>query len=295
LQRSLESMGRGFGASARIARSLLGKIDGDGLAVAMTHVPAFDAVDREVIAAGEGTGHLDGTLGTLAARYDAQASARARLLGDLAYPIFLLHFGAIALAAPLAVSSGVRPAIVEALYFLSFFYGAAFLGWLGLLAVCRLARTSPGFDGLLFRFPGRPLALANFCQISALLIGAGAGILSSLSRAAACSGSAALKAAIGGACNDVQNGRSLPESVSRIRLLGHDLSEALSVGAETGRLDEELRRMAILYRDRFELALKHFSNWLPKLIYLGITLGLAYRIISFAQDSLGGVKELLDQ
>ena len=54
-----------------------------------------------------------------------------------------------------------------------------------------------------------------------------------------------------------------------------------STGEVSGKLDESLLRLQKYYQEQGTRQLKTFSQWVPKIIYCGIMLMIAYRVISF--------------
>jgi type II secretory pathway component PulF len=62
--------------------------------------------------------------------------------------------------------------------------------------------------------------------------------------------------------------------------------QSLIVGEETGRLDEELKRMAADLRQEALGTLETLADWLPKLLYVGIVLYLAWKIVGVIQADI---------
>jgi len=65
-------------------------------------------------------------------------------------------------------------------------------------------------------------------------------------------------------------------------------------GEASGRLDENLTRLRKVYEEEGNRKLRTFSQWLPRLIYFGILLVLAYYIISFWTGYFNGVLDSAD-
>ena len=49
----------------------------------------------------------------------------------------------------------------------------------------------------------------------------------------------------------------------------------------SGQLDDTLRRLHLHYQEEGSRRLHAFSQWMPRLIYLGILLGIAYQVVRF--------------
>jgi len=55
-------------------------------------------------------------------------------------------------------------------------------------------------------------------------------------------------------------------------------------GEISGKLDETLKRMRQYYQEEGSRKIQTVSQWVPRLIYLGVALMIAWRIVSFYRD-----------
>lgn len=268
---------------------------GEPMTTALNAVPPLD---RAVLAAGEKSGHLDRCLAALAAYHAALDSVRATLIRRCAYPLFLVHFGALVLAVPkLILGGGPRAYLLEVMTMLGGVYAVLIV--VGALAwtLLRGARSSRGIERVLGLAPvlGRTcvqFATARFCMAYGTQLEAGIPVLHALETAAAVAGSARIHAAATAALPRVQRGESpnplmagaLPDPVVR----------GLVVGEETGTLDQELERWATWHRERGLAGLETLGEWVPRLLYFAVAGLLAWKIVGAYQQVLSGYARALD-
>jgi type II secretory pathway component PulF len=257
----------------------------------------FSIMDREIVRGGEMGGRLDDAMGYLSDYYGVMARTRREILTHLAYPVFLLHFGALMLAVPALVQDGAGAFFAQIAWLLGVFYVAAALGWLAFVIAVREARVNPAADRLLQSLPvlGRArvaLVSARFCLLMGILVKASGSILSAFNRAAAASGSALFQRGAEQAVLAVQGGDGLGAAVMRTQAFPEAIDRAFQVGEASGRLDQEMERQAERFAEQFRGRLSILANWLPKLVFLGIGLVLAWKIIGYYTAQFQAINSL---
>jgi general secretion pathway protein F len=268
---------------------------GEGISEALAAVPALD---RAVLAAGEKSGHLDHCLTGLAAYHGALDTVRQTIVRKSAYPVFLVHFGALVLGLPkLVLGSGVRGYLLDVGATLGGVYAVVGGLALGAWALVRSARGSALAERFLGLVPVlgktcRLFAVARFCMAYGTQLEAGIPVLQALGSAGQVSGSAGIRAAADRALPHVQRGESptrflagaLPDPVVR----------GLVVGEETGTLDQELDRWATWHRERAMAGLETLGEWVPRMLYFGVAALLAWKIVGAYQQYLAGLSRALE-
>lgn len=250
--------------------------------------PAFGSLDREIIRGGEASGRIAEAMGYLSGYYGALDRTRKRLIANTLYPIFLLHFGAVALAVPQFFTGGLEAFLKNVFAVLAIFYVLVAAIWFAFRSAVRAAEVNPAADQLLQAIPalgGTRLALvgSRFCMLMAILVKATGGILSAFTRSATASGSALFQRGAGEAVAAVQGGDPLGAAVARTRAFPEGIDRAFQVGETSGRLDEEMERQAARFTEQFNARLDLISSWVPKLIFLGVALWIAWSVIRFWQ------------
>jgi len=130
-------------------------------------------------------------------------------------------------------------------------------------------------EGLVLRLPlfGTGMArfaLVRFCRMLGTLVGAGVPLIASLRVAKEAIGNQVLADAVSDATENVQKGQPLARSLEGCRLLfPASVIEMVSVAEESGRLDQELVRLAGAYEEELDRHLKMMVTLVePALLFL---------------------------
>jgi type II secretory pathway component PulF len=259
-----------------------GKSVGDAFAAGR---PAITVLEATVVGAGERSGRLDHGLQELSDYFGSLAQARATVIKRLAYPVFLLHFGIIILAVPKFFMEDARAFFVQAFGTLGAIYAVAALIAVLVPLLSDAGATNAAIDRLLRAVPllgkiRRSFALSRFCTVYEIQLDAGVNVIDSLVNAGRASRSAMVRSAVDVAVPEVRSGAQVGPLLAVSGAFTEELVHSLIVGEETGRLDQELRRLAEDLRNEAVGTLETFSEWMPKLIYVAIMLYLAYSIVT---------------
>lgn len=248
-------------------------VGGASLADAMGKWPrSFPPVYVAMVRAGETAGFLDVVLGQIAEFRSRERDLKGKVKGALAYPvilavlatgvlIFLLtyfiprfssifaDFGAALPKLTLGIVA-VSRAVTD--YGLLIILGVALLVMLahrvlksesGRLATERLLLRIPALGRVLARF-----ALVRFCRMLGTLLGAGVPLVNSLRVAREAIGYQTLSDAVRLSVEQVQQGKPLSRSLASCeQLFPATVVEVIAVAEESGRLDQELMRLALVY------------------------------------------------
>ena len=297
LQRAVGHLAAGRDRVGRLASAAANYLP-EGVGRALDRA-GFGPMDAEILEAGERSGRFQEACSLLAEYYARLAESRRRLLAACAYPVFLLHFGVVVLAVPVAILGGGFPAFVfHVVTTLGMFYAAALVAW-GLAGVARRsARTSAGAERLLRWIPGisglfSTGTLARYCMVLSMGIRSATGIAVSLERAGRACGSASMDAASKDAVELIRQGDTFAGSLRSTGAFPKDLERAFEVSEASGRLEEETTRWAEIYRERFNARLAATAEWLPRILYILIAAFIAQRIFSVVSNVYGAFSNVL--
>ena len=298
LQRALEHLAQGRGRVAHSARIAAPLVNQD-LRLAFTS-GGFSALDTGVLSSGEQSGRLVEACEELGSCYARLSAGRRRALAAAAYPVFVLHLGAILLSIPPAILEGGFPAFARSA---GTFLGGAYLAIAVACAAAwlsgRLFASHVSADRILSGIPViggflRCAALARFCLVLSLGIRSAEGFLAGLTRAGACSGSARIRRASEEAVAAIRSGSGFAEAIRSTRAFPPDLESIFQTAEVSGRLEEEVTRWARIFRDRTFERIEALSAWLPRLLYLMVLLLVAFRIFALASQVTGAFSGALD-
>ena len=285
LRRLLAQMNRAIGKGSTVAEAFAAQR------------PTISDMEAGIVAAVEHAGRLDRGLTQLAAYFGALEAARANAWKKAAYPIFVLHFGILALGVKTLVTDGVGPFVREVGSLLLLVYGVALVVALAVPLLADTGATSKAIDSLLRCLPligtlRKNFAVSRFCSTYEMQLGAGVNVLDSLKAAGRASRSGMIAAAVTRALPEVVKGGQVGALLSRGNAFPEAMLRDLTVAEQTGRLDEELDRLAEEHRRAALATLDVLAEWVPRLIYLGVLAYLGFRIVSFYAGYMQTIEDL---
>lgn len=298
LLRSLEILERQASqpALSEILKEIHVKVaDGSSLAEAMSGYPrTFNELAVSMVRAGQEGGFLEDVLERIAVFTEHQEDLKSKVVGAMAYPIFLLAFGLVVLNVlviffvpkfePIFKRLQERnemPVITTWLLALSGVMRS--YGWLVVLGIIggvwglrQWARTEGGrfaIDRFRLRMPlvGKiylALALSRFTRILGTLLRNGIPILQALKIAKDSTGNKVLAQAIDEAAENVTAGNSLAKPLQACPYFPSDIVEMVSVGEESNQLEKVLLDIANSLEKRTARQLELFVRLLEPMMLL---------------------------
>jgi len=246
-------------------------------------LPEFDLA---LLEAGEHSGRLDACFRLLADYYTDRARLARQMMGDLAYPVFLLHFAVFILPfAQLFTSGNWAVYLSQTLGLLVPLYVVA-----GLMILAAQSQHGEQWRALVEAVlhpvpmlgPARHcLALARLAAALESLLRAGVTIIQAWELAAAASGSPALRRTVLAWRPQVDAGLTPAEAVRASSRFPELFAAQYATGEISGQLDDTLGRLRAYYQEEGSRKLQAFSRWMPRAIYFCVVLMIAYRIIHF--------------
>ena len=260
-------------ALAEILREIRARVaDGTSLADAMSQHPrAFDELVVSMVRAGQEGGFLEDVLRRIAEFTEHQEDLKSRVVGALAYPVFLAIMGVAVLTALIVFfvpkfesifsrleEKGELPALTKLLMGVSHFVGSpkglAIAGGAALVVLLfrRWARTESGrmlVDGWKLRLPAAGsiylhFALSRFTRILGTLLHNGIPILHALRIAKDSTGNRVLTQAIDKSAENIKGGDSLAAPLGACKYFPRDVVEMIAVGEESNSLETVLVNIA---------------------------------------------------
>ncbi len=246
-------------------------------------LPEFDVA---LLQAGEHSGRLDSSFRLLGDHYQERAKIARQLIGDLAYPAFLFHFAVFILPFPeffrtgnwlvyltqtVGVLAPIYALVLAGIYAAQSQHGET---WRGLVE--SILRLVPVLGKA-----RRDLALARLASALEALLAAGVSILEAWDLAGAACGSPALRRDILAWRPLVDAGQTPAEVVKRSPHFPELFASHYATGEVSGQLEQSLRGLNRYYQEEGSRKLHELARWTPRVIYLGVVLMIAYRVVSF--------------
>jgi len=278
---------------------------GSSLSMALSrHPQVFPPTYQALVRAGEASGKLDEILKRLASTMEKQRELNAKFKGAMVYPsiVFLAMIGVFVLMmvfvipklAEMYKSLNVElPAMTQAMITLSDFMVNNFivlmiLSVAGFMGARYFLKTESGrevLSNLVFGIPifgkiNRQKEVTDFTRTLSLLIASAIPIVEALNIVAGVMRNKAFRDAAFGAAAAVEKGNALSEYVKTNKVFPPLLGQMVSVGEETGQLDDVLDRVANYLEGEVDHSVKGLSAALEPVILLMLGGMVGFLIIS---------------
>jgi type IV pilus assembly protein PilC len=260
----------------------------------------FDDLFCNLVEAGEQAGVLETLLDKIATYKEKTESLKAKIKKALFYPVAVITV-AILITAIIMIfvipqfkdlfsSFGADlPAFTRVVINLSDFVASWWWAILGIVVgivttASNVWKRSPKFretlDRLLLKVPViggimHKAALARFCRTTATMFSAGVPLVEALQSVAGATGSAVYEKAVLVMRDDVATGQSLTLAMRQQGLFPHMVIQMVTIGEESGALDDMLSKVADFYEEEVDNAVDALSSLLEPLIMvvLGTVIG----------------------
>ena len=248
------------------------------------HPEVFDKLYLSLIAAGEASGTLDEALQRIAAQQEKDAAIVSRIRGAMTYPVIVLFvIAGVLLFLLLTVVPQVQklyrdlhqelPFITQAIVSLSEFfrnYWWAVIIALGLAIyfMIQYSRTDTGrrmLDELklsvpIFKGLFQRLYMARFNRTGQTLLDTGVSMLDMLAIASAGVNNSVISEEIDHAAEKVKGGKELSSSLVPEPHIPELVSQMISIGEKSGRIDEMMGKVARIYEEELDEEINSIST-----------------------------------
>jgi type IV pilus assembly protein PilC len=259
----------------------------------------FDELFVNMVEAGEAGGILDDILQRLATFIEKAEALKRKIQGAMVYPAVVMTVAVLATAFMLifiiptfarmfTAFGGELPLPTKIVMGLSSFlrsYWWAMLGSLvaSIFAIRRYYQTEAGrtrIDRLLLRVPVlgdliRKGGVARFTRTLGTLISSGVPILTGLEITARTSGNRVIEEAIMAARASIREGETISAPLRQSNVFPPMVVQMISVGEETGALDDMLTRIADFYDSEVDTAVEALTSLIEPvmIVFMGAVVG----------------------
>lgn len=283
--------------TGRIAREVEG---GATLAESFRKYPkVFDDLFTNMLQVGESGGVLDVVLQRLSGYIEKAAKLKSKVKGAMVYPVTIIGVAALViifmmifviptfakmfegLGADLPLPTKIVMIISNLTKKYIVFMILAVAG--GIYALKRYYATDAGskvIDAFLLKIPVigmliRKVAVARFTRTLGTLISSGVPILEGLLITARSAGNRVVEREVMGARNAVTSGRTLSDPLRGSTVFPPMVVHMISVGENTGALDQMLQKIADFYDDEVDTAVTALTSLLEPMmiVFLGVVVG----------------------
>lgn len=293
-------------AMAAVVTKLLKDVEsGKSFAKALQeHQDVFSRVYIQLVRAGEVGGVLDNVLDRLAITLEKQKDFAAKTKGAMIYPVIVLiamvavgfimmvfvmpqmtemykDFGA-ELPLPTKILIAVSDLMAK------FWWAMGILAIIGFMVFRTWKKTEQGektFDKIITKIPiigelRTKIILTEFSRTLALLLSSGVSLLEALDIVGEALNSVLFRDAVLDAKKEVEKGVSLATALEIHDVFPPILPQMVSVGEETGRIDEILDKLSEYYEKESEYAVKNLTTAVEPVIMIILGIGVGFMVIS---------------
>jgi len=264
----------------------------------------FSRIYVQLVRAGEAGGVLDEVLERLAITLEKDKDFKAKTKSAMIYPVIILiamlAVGAVMMIAVIpkltemyADFGAELPGMTKALmavsgFMVKFWWLMLFLGVAAGAALRSYKKTKKGelvIDRWLLKLPifgkmRQKIILTDFTRTLSLLLGAGVSLLESINIVANAIDNAVYREELAEAAKQVEKGTSLSMAISRYQDFPSILHQMMSVGEETGKLDEILEKLAEYFEKESEYAVKNMTTAMEPLIMIVLAVGVGFMVVA---------------
>jgi len=255
-------------------------------------------LEVSIITAAGRSGRLDKACDQLARYFEALAKAGTQMFSRVLYPLLIFHVTVLALNLAEIINGSFSSYLWKVAKPLGVFYIAVAAGWLACRAIVESARHNVTVDSLLRRVPGvgnirEKFSLARFFTTLDAQLEAQVNIWDAFANAARTSDSARIIHSARAAMPMLKAGERLSEALAARRVIPDEHVRALRVAEQTGEVDAELTRMAQQSEEAALISLERWSEWLPRILYIGMMIYAGWQIVATYMGELQQTMQFL--
>ena len=293
-------------AMAKVVGEILREVEGGGsLSKALEkHPNVFDQVYIALVRSGESAGILDNILTRLAENLENQREFTSKVKGAMLYPAIVI--GGMVLVAIIMILFVIpklttlyeefqaelplpTKILLQVSKLATHFWWLGLIGLIGLVFIIPQLLRNPilkkQYDRLFLRIPiigslRKQIMLTEFTRTLGLLISAGVLIVDALEIVRRSLGNSLYEEAVAQAGQDVQRGFPLAVALAETGIFPPILPQMISVGEETGKLDEVLAKVSAYFEQESTQSVKNLTTALEPLIMIVLGAGVGFLIIS---------------
>ena len=258
------------------------------------HPKVFDRLYVSLVAAGEVGGVLDTILNRIAVYMEKAQALRAKVKGALVYPvavtvvaigivIFMLWKVIPVFEKMFSDFGGALPTptliVVTMSHWVQAYILYAFAGVVALVFLLRYLYSTPKgrkfFDNLFLKIPVfgdllRKVAVARFSRTLSTMMSSGVPILDGLEIVAKAAGNVVVEAEVLRAKASIAEGKTIAEPLSQSKVFPGMVVQMISVGEQTGAVDEMLSKIGDFYEEEVDNAVEALTALLEPVMMVGL-------------------------
>lgn len=268
------------------------------------HQKVFGKVYTSLVKAGETGGVLDEVLQRLAENMEKQKEFQGKVKGAMIYPVIIV----IAMTVVIAIMMifvipkllglytemqvqlpGPTKLLIALSNFMVNFWWLILIGIMGAVAVYRSLSATPvgraKIDGFKLKLPvfgnlQKQIILTEVTRTLGLLVSTGISIIDALNIVSEGTGNVLYENALKETAKQVEKGLPIAVSLAAYEEFPPVVAQMVSVGEETGKLDEVLKKLSRYFESESEEMVKGLTTAIEPIIMVVLGLGVGFLIIA---------------
>ncbi len=282
-----------YGLKRTLARVKDLVVEGNSFAHALSQFPGiFPPIYINMVRAGETSGTLEIVLERLAEITEKQQALSNRIQASLAYPVFMLFFGAVVLFILLTyivptitsifadmkqtLPTPTRVLIALSSFFRDYWWTILIFAAAGIVGARQFRRTEKGrrwSDSAMLKLPmfgnlARKLAVARFSRTLGSLLENGVTLLVALDIVKNIVGNVQIADTVAQAAEEVGKGKGLWLALSEGRAFPMLSIQMIQVGEQSGELEKMLYKIADVFENEVETLIMRLTSYLEPVMIL---------------------------
>lgn len=278
-----------------------GKRLGDAMAV---HPKVFNRFFVNMVRAGEEAGILDGILQRLSIYMEKSEKLKKQIKGAMVYPIAIIGVAVIVVTGILVFiipkfqelySSGGKelPEITQVVVNMSKFCTEKWYILLGCMVgipylLVQYYKSDEGkdtFDRMFIKSPifgdlVQKSAVAKMTRTLSTLLSSGVSVVEALDIASKTAGNALIEEALARSKDSVISGKPLAAPLAKEKMIPEMVVQMISIGEQSGTMDQMLGKIADFYEDDVENAVKAFTSLIEPILMVVLGGIIAFLVIA---------------
>ncbi len=261
------------------------------------YVPVFDI---PLIRAAEESGKLTDVFKTLSQKYEGTAAAQKEVMGRMIQPcltllvaLFVPSFpelfaNKITLGAYLRHNLGALAVIGGLFYGFYYVWIKSYFEIEMALRFHQILSSLPFFRGM-----AKKIALEKFSSALAMMLDSGLDLFESLTQAAICSADPRIKNSVNQFIPLIRSGVDIAQVFQTTGYFPPDFINALSMGADSGKLPEFLKRYGEVLKGEIDSAIKVITKVLPLVMYACVVAYSISIVLKMYEGHINDINQIL--
>ena len=263
------------------------------------YVPVFDI---PLIKAAEESGKLTEVFKALSKKYEETAAAQKEVMGRMIQPCLTLVVALFVPSFPdlfankISLGAYLRHNVGALAVVAGIFYGFYHVWIKSYFEIDMALRFHQILSSLpFFRGMAKKMALEKFSSALSMMLDSGLDLFESLTQSAICSADPMIKSSVNQFIPLIRSGIDISQVFQTVRYFPPDFINALSMGADSGKLPEFLKRYSEVLKGEIDVAIKVITKIVPLVMYACVVAYSISIVLKMYQGHINDINQILTE